>query len=177
MNGDLLIGPGVVLVPYVEVNGSRLIPDSVIAEFWHQAAKEGAERILFGSDVFPGEMFLRMLKTPSTLPVFLFRTGEVKPVGVGWLNYLAESHAFSHFFFLKEAWGKDCLSMGAALTRYWLNLGEPPLKVLVGNIPSVNKHAIRFVQKLGWKVVGEIPHMAKGKSMTITYAEAGNGGE
>lgn len=177
MNDDILKGDGVFLIPYVEINGSRLISDSVIFEFWKQAVMEGAPTLLFGSKEFSEALFIQMLKSPTTLPVFIFRTGEAKPVGVGWLNYVAESHAFSHFFFLKETWGKESIPMGLALTRYWLNLGDPPAKVLLGNIPSINRHAIRFVQKLGWKVVGEVPHMAKGKAMTITYAEANNGRE
>jgi len=170
VNGEFLIGDGVVLIPYVEVNGSRMITDQLVAEFRRQAVKDGASRVLFGSNTFTGELFLRMLKTPSTLPVFLFRKGEASPSGVAWLNHLAKSHASSHFFFLKKVWGRESLAMGKAVTRYWLNLGDPPVKVLIGNIPSANKRAIRFVQKLGWKVVGEIPHMANGKAMTITYA-------
>ena len=94
-----LIENGVALVPYVEMNGTRLITDEIVDAFWDTAKSEGVATLLFGSNGFTGATFLEMLKTPSTLPVFLFRTGEVSPVGVGWMNHLCESHALCHFFF------------------------------------------------------------------------------
>ena len=173
---DLLIGDGVTLIPYVEVDGSRVIPDSLVKWFWDAAIKDGADRVLFAGEKSDLDRLVKMLKNPRNYPVFIFRTGGNKPVGIGWVNGCKKNYAFSHFFFLKETWGRESFAMGKALTHYWLNFGEPPLfDVLIGNIASVNRNAIRFVERLGWTVIGEIPHMANGGAMTVTHMERDDG--
>ncbi len=105
--------------------------------------------------------------------MFVFRTGGQKPIGIAWLNGLGKNYAFAHFFFLKEAWGRESFEAGQIIQRYWFSLGDEQLfKVLIGNIPSVNKPAIDFVKKLGWTVLGEIPYMARGGKMTLTFMES-----
>lgn len=178
MNSDLLIGDGVLLVPYAEVDGAWTLPDQMVADTWQRMDDENAREILFnGAEVAPGA-FLPFAKDPSRLLVFYFRPGGAQPVGVGWLNGIHRNYATAHFFILREAWGRDAFNIGMASTRYWLSMdtGDGPLfDVLIGNIASSNKRAVRFVQRLGWTVLGEIPHMAHGESMTISYAERGNG--
>ncbi len=165
----ILTRNNIILIPYVEVNGSRLIPDDMIEKSWARALEQGLSLRVFGANK-PFPEILGMLKSRGNLPVFLFERGRPEPIGWAWLNGLSQRYAFAHFLFLRESWGKHTMDMGRALVRYWFALGDPPLlDVLIGNIPSSNKSAIGFVKRLGWSVVGEIPHMAYDGAMTITY--------
>lgn len=161
----------IVLVPYVEVDGSRVIPDSFLKEMWGDVREQKLDVAVFGEEK-PVEFFLSMLKSRTNLPVFIFQHGETSPLGFAWLNGIKAGYAFAHFIFLKDSWGRQTLDMGVALCKYWFSLGEKPLfETIVGNIPSSNRQAISFVKKLGWAVVGEIPHLAHDGAMTVTYCE------
>jgi len=175
VNDDLLLGETIAIIPYVELDGARVIPDSLVKWMWEAMEADGAGWVLFGGDPFDADKFLKMMKSPNNLPVFVFRQGGQKPIGVAWVNGINKNYCFAHFFFLKESWGKESLDAGRTITRYWLSIGECMFKVIIGNIPSVNRKAVHYVKKLGWTVLGEIPHMARGEAMTVTYVEKANG--
>ena len=169
---DILKGDGVVIIPYVEVNGARIIPDDMIEALWEKGIAEALDTKVFGEKKTFWE-FLDMLKSNKNLSLFMFKENGKSPLGIAWINGLTRTHAFAHFMFLKEAWGMHTMPLGRACCRYWFALGSPDpiLDILVGNIPSSNRAAIRFVQRLGWTVVGEIPHLAYDGAMTVTYCE------
>jgi hypothetical protein len=163
MDNSLLIGDGVVLIPYVEINGARVISDDVIHGFYDILDEEGSRDVVFGSPKYDKEGFVKMLKSPRNLPVFIYDSEDQTALGLAWIN--------GH---LKIATVKrKTIQMGQAVMRYWFALGgdDPVIDVIVGNIPSSNKRAIRYVQRLGWTVLGEIPQIAYDGAMTVTYIE------
>jgi hypothetical protein len=174
MDNSLLIGDGVVLIPYVEINGARVISDDVIHGFYDILDEEGSRDVVFGSPKYDKEGFVKMLKSPRNLPVFIYDSEDQTALGLAWINGLARNHGFAHFAHLKIATVKrKTIQMGQAVMKYWFALGgdDPVIDVIVGNIPSSNKRAIRYVQRLGWTVLGEIPQIAYDGAMTVTYIE------
>ena len=62
--------------------------------------------------------------------------------------------------------------MGFRLLDYWFSFpgDEGPLfDVLIGNIPARNRLAIKYIKKLGFVELGEIPHMADDGAMSVSY--------
>lgn len=164
---DLILYEGILLVPYVEVNGARSVPDSVLEAFWEKARAQGLDRRTYG-EATTTEKFLGLMKSPANIPTLLYLEGASEPFGVAYLNGAGSNHCFAHFVYLKEVWGKKTLQAGWALCRYWFNI-VPELDVIVGNIASDNARAVKYVQRLGWKRLGEIPYMANRKPATIVY--------
>lgn len=173
LNDISLTQDNAVVVPYVELDGAWLVPDRVVFAFWQVMEDEGAGWTLFRGADMSGPKFLTMLKRPTNVPVLFFERGTETPIGVAWLNGLTDNFAFAHFYFVQEAFGPMAETCGRLCGAYWMKLGvdKPLLDVIIGNIPSVNTSAIAFVKRLGWTVLGEIPYMAGGDAMTVTYLE------
>ncbi len=165
------------IVPYVEVNGSRTVPDDLVKGFFRQMVADGTAHIVFyNGNVKTDQDFLDTMKSTDNFPSFILVDGKIG--GLGWLNGVVGNYAFSHFCFLKHAWGKDTAEMGKAIINYWLSLPGvegPFLDVLIGLIPDFNQHATTFAQKMGYVRIGVIPKMAHnayaGESvgMTVLY--------
>lgn len=159
------------LIPYIEVNGIRTLTDDQVKAVYCQMAADGTLNTVFASGPIksPAE-FMSMMKSPTNLPVVLAISGRF--AGIGWLNGLEDNHAMAHFCFYKEHWGRRSFDLGKKLLNYWM--GFNLFDVLVGRIPSFNKRAIHFVERLGFRRVGEIPYLGKDLngdrvSMSILY--------
>jgi len=175
---DLRSGNGIVtLIPYVEVDGARTVPDSEIEGVYTRMQRDGLTSKVFAqNEIMSATDLLAMLKSPSNLPVFLY-VGTCA-AGFAWLNSIGKNYAYAHFVFLAESWGKNAENkrvtdeMGHALLRYWFSFegdNGPIFDTLVGVVPSKNVLANRFVQRMGLTKVGEIPHIADGGAATINY--------
>lgn len=152
------------IVPYVEINGVRTVTDQQIKDIYHKMESDGTLGIVFTSSSMKSpDEFLRIMKLPSNLPVVLFIDNALS--GIAWINGIEDNHAFAHFCFFKETWGQVSEDMGRKLIEYWFSFpdgnGGKAFDVIIGRIPSFNAKAIRFVEKIGFKKVGEIPLMER----------------
>ena len=166
------VGPrdGICLIPYAEVNGARSISDELIIDLFMELYDDGVITSVFSDELRDAQGFIRFLKDPANLPVFIVVDGEI--TGVAWLNGIYRNHALSHFVYVKRCWGKRSIDMGFRVIDYWFSFpGErgPLLDVLIGNIPARNRLAIKYIQKLGFVEIGEIPHMAEHGAMSVSY--------
>lgn len=152
------------LIPYAQVNGSWTISDALVLQIAQKFQDEGTfHRVFYEGFIRTPTDFLEMIKKPANLPVFVFR-GYV-PVGVAWLNGLCGNHAFAHFCFARASWGVDSERVGELILQYWMNLSRadarPIFDVIIGVIPATNPKAARFVERIGFVRLGEIPMMLK----------------
>lgn len=167
----------IVLLPYVEVNGTRTITDEKIRTMfltmlWQNLVK----KVFSDGSVTKGEEFLAIMKSPANYPVFVRIGNEL--YGFMWLNNVMDNHACAHICFLREIWGEKAVEAAKKILDYWFSFSIKDSKifdVLIGYIPVTNQVAIRFAKSIGFVQVGEIPFLCfdaeskKNVSAMLTY--------
>ena len=155
----LFTGPSsneVQLVPYVELESGWTLPDEFLYSLAIQMVQEGSFHLVFydGTITTP-EAFKALMQKPANVPVFFFDGSE--PLGFAWLNGLNGGLAFAHFGGLKSARGRS-VKIGQLAVSYWM-ANFKFLQVILGITPQVNRLAVRFIERIGFKVLGEIPRV------------------
>lgn len=115
--------------------------------------EEGAYQRVFYDGTIAPEKFVETMQKPSNVVVFFF--DHFEPLGLAWLNGLNGSTAFAHFCGLKSARGRS-VEIGRAALGYWMQ-NFKFLRVILGLTPSNNRLAVRFIERIGFSVMGEIP--------------------
>ena len=143
---------------YSNENGSA-VPDGCVMTLFDRMEDEGtAETVFEDGTIRTREDFLRAMKTGCRLHIIL--DDDDDPVAVVWLNGFEGKMARLHFCLFKKAWGVNSERVGRFAVSELLNLrfdNEPIYDCLVGYIPDKNKAARMFFQKIGVKIVGNIP--------------------
>lgn len=151
------------LVPYVEIDGEWTIPDRLMAALWQKTANDRLHEVTFyDGSILNADQFLAYMKSDKTLPVVAL--DETGPHGFAWLTEINGNRAFAHFCMMRDSWGKSAKMIAEQILNYWWMLsGEkgPVLKLIMGLTPEQNKPALRFIQKLGFTLVGSIPQMCR----------------
>ena len=162
------------LFPMVRMeDGTYSINDGVLRDVWTKLVAEGKDKALFwGGSVQTAAQFIDWLKVPFNYPVLVIDTEQV--AFLAWLNNYADKVAMAHFCGVLPL----RLEYPKTVMRYWAGMkdadGEPLLRTIIGLIPSVNVKAIRMVEKVEWKVLGEIPdalelYDGSRSGATVTY--------
>ena len=168
---------GIALIPYGEANGSRTLADDTLMDLYDEMVSDGVIGRVFDKEIPTAESFITFAKDPRHLLVFAVVDGTL--LGFGWLSEIKRNSAQANFAAVSGCWGKRSVEMGERILTYWFALlGDdgPIFDVLLGLTPSRNKLAVRFIQKLGCVIVGEIPYLDRGKKMTISYIERNDHG-
>jgi hypothetical protein len=152
------------VIPYAEVNGTRTIPDNLVAGVFEKFKTDGMLHVVFcDGGIKTADEFIAMVKNNANAVSFLFYNEVIS--GIAWLNNISVNHGMAHFCLFKEVWGGPSIEIGHEVFRYWFSMpkpdGTPLFDVITGMLPATHKHAIRFIQKLGCTIVGEIPKMMK----------------
>lgn len=113
------------------------------------------ERVFYDGSVKTAGQFVRYMQAPANVAIFFLRDGE--PLSFGWLNGIREGRAFAHFCTLKAGRGST-VEMGRLALGYWFSAFDF-LAVILGMVSANNKLALRFVQRIGFTAVGEIPQL------------------
>lgn len=149
------------VVPYVEINGQRTIPDDVVRKVFWKLKDDGTLKVVFYEGLVKSEDdLLKLLKNPHNYPCFVFVNDDLR--GLAWFNDLHDGYATAHFCVFKESWGRESLEMGKKVLDYWWSFPKgdgPLLDLLLGVTPSKYSHALRFVSQLGFKAIGEVPRI------------------
>lgn len=167
------------LVPYVEVNGTRTLPDSFLAEVFRRMKSEGLIETVFAGypNIQTDAQFIALMRMSSNLPVFVVHAtslADAQCLAFAWLNGVGPTYAYGHFCSFENPYASP-VEMGHRVMNYWWSTFG--LRVLLGTIPSFNQRAIAFVQKLGFVKAGEIPqlfmnpHTHESGPATILYCE------
>lgn len=133
-----------------------MLPDEFLLGLAVQMQQEGVfERVFYSGEVRGPHGFLELMQRPANLPVFFF--DESEPLGFAWLNGVHSGVAFAHFCGLKACRGRS-VEIGRQALDYWFG-AFAFLHVLMGTIPASNRLALRFIRRLGFTVLGEVPGM------------------
>ncbi len=144
------------LIPLAIVGDEWTVPDETLLHIASLMRSEGTfERVFYDGVLRSPEDFVEYMHRPSNLPVFFFRGYD--PLGFAWLNGIRGGTAFAHFCGLKSARGYT-REAGALGLRYWLSAFDF-LSVFLGVIAGNNQPAVRYVERIGFKVLGEIPNL------------------
>jgi len=148
------------LIPYVEINGARTLPDTFLEDVFDEMVEQGLVSVVFSEvHIKTSADFKGMMRHPTNIPVFVVQAEAC--IGFAWLNGVCGTHAYGHFCTFPNG-AMSAIEMGEMVMGYWWSLGGPDkhsLEVILGTIPAFNERAVRFIQKLGFVKVGEIPKL------------------
>jgi hypothetical protein len=171
-----------ILIPYIEMNGSWTIPDDIMIGLYRMMKNDGTDRVFFYSGTVRNENeFMPACRENAHTVVILEESG--RPVAIGWLNNYAHKSAHAHWLTFKHAWGTDKTHQAIRETlKYWFHFehdGEPVFEVLLGIYPSGNRHIDKFAKESGFTVSGRVPSLLydywgnRSMDATISYIERG----
>jgi len=143
------------MYPY---DGVGNIPDAVFHWFWDAMAEQGLDKLVFYSGYIKDSYQFTLFIKTQTVPTIFVDGDTQRPVAMAWLSDAMDGRALGHFCILDE--GRQYkLEMGGEVLRYWIkDLG---VNTVLGIIPSFNKPAIKYIDDLGFVILGEIPDMVK----------------
>ena len=151
--------------------------DDQIASFHSKALEDRTFQDAFTEEVRTLDEFLAFLRDPTRFPVFGFQ--NLKVIGLGWLDNIAQHKAWGHFCFLKRAQNK--LGVGLKTIDMWFSWrdadGQPTIDLLLGLIDVRLTKAIKFTISMGFNTVGTIPRVCDRSTPAILlYLENPNHG-
>ena len=155
------------LIPYAKVNGEWNIPDHLMMGMYTKLKAQNLHKTVFyDGSVNSEHEFLLVMQNTENLPIIAF---DEVPIGMGWINGISFKYALCHHFFFKEFWGKKTVEGAKSFIDYWFSMKDDKgyiFNTLLGMTPSNNKLAVRFLDKINFHKVGEIPHIG-----VISYTE------
>jgi hypothetical protein len=160
------------LVPYVQLEGEWILSEEYLDSVFDKMVSQGLLKTTFWEENITDQShFVAMARSPNTHMVLFFEGQEC--VGFAWLSAVTSNYAFAHFCLFREIWGRS-VEIGKIGVDYWFSwpgTNGPLLDVIIGIIPGFNKRAHRYVEKLGWTRLGNIPGMFRDKSGVREDAE------
>lgn len=139
---------------------AKKMPSENIYAFWKQFQEDNLNPVLF----YDGEMedfsaFLTWLSAKDKDARFVADlNGEIK--ALYWLNNPLGKSVMIHFCFLRNAFCEQ-EEIGRYVVKSLLlctdRNGEYVLSALYGLTPKPYRHALAFIQKLGFRLLGELP--------------------
>lgn len=150
------------LIPYCEIDGIRTFQDSEILTFYDRMEQEGTAQHFFnGGNIANREQWLRFMKKPENFLYVVY--ADKKLASLCWLNQVKTKSAYIHFCsFNNGLMPDDKISVGKQVMDIFINKktkdNDFVFDVLIGTLLSSNQIAVQFVQKIGFKIAGEIPN-------------------
>jgi hypothetical protein len=174
------------LLPYTAIDGIPTFTDSFIRGLYQRMAEEDlAEATFYDGTIRDAEGFLSAMKFGKNQ--FYVIAYKRETVGCVWLNNFQIRSAECHFCFFSNLSGRETIEVGQHIITEIVNMetvnGEPVFDVIVGITPTNNLAAIRFCRRLGFGIVGTMPHavydakVGKSVEAQICYIERGYGKE
>jgi hypothetical protein len=173
-----------VLIPYIEINGTWTIPDDAMKALYRLMEKEKtAKKVFYSGTVKNEHEFLGACKAKNSHTVVILQENG-HPGGIVWLNNFQATSAQIHFCMFREIWGTMSVEAGKMAVDYFLGLnkpdGSPMINVLMGATPEHYDTVISYIQKVGVTIVGRIPcflynyYENKPMGAVISYIERRN---
>ena len=145
----------VALIPGNHVN------DEEVIGIWDRICEEGKKEVLFyAGDITTLGEFVRQVRSQGT-HFFVIKAND-DTAGMFWLNGWEDYAARIHYIFFKRYY-RYCLHIAKEGLKRLMALeradGTPFVKVLIGVTPISNRLAVKFLQKVGFIINTEIPHL------------------
>lgn len=164
-----------VLVPYVKIDGEWSISDIIMHKVWTNMVRDKTLRIVFRdgeADTIEG--FTRIVQSTDNLVSVIFNRDDatepptVDIVAIVWLNRFGPNYALTNHCFFREFWG-DTQEAATMALDFWFGMSDgvkPIFDVLLGQTPADNRLGVSFAKRLGFTILGEIPHVGIVSYMT-----------
>lgn len=151
-----------IIVPYCHVDGVPTFKDSEVMGFFEKIERDGLKDIVFaGGDISSKEAFLREMQRHGAAMLYVVYVGDLQ-AGLIWLTHFEGRSCRVHFTSFSESWGMDTVSIGRDAIRQVIYMvgtdGGYVFDVLLGLTPTDNVRALRWLDKVGLKRVGDIPN-------------------
>ena len=136
------------------------VSDEAMGYVWDKIKRANlVKRVWPTGEVRTADDWFTMIKNPTNIVNLV--TGYEDVVAFAWLNGISHNHAFAHYCTFPEAWGRGTVGIMRQCLKYWFGFkdenGNPMLEVILGRTPSDNRLAIKFLDRIGMEVLGEIP--------------------
>jgi hypothetical protein len=152
------------IIPYVMIDGAWSLSDTTMIGLWDKIVTNELNELLFYSgNVQTPERFLQLVKSTHNVVNVVINEREI--VFLSWLNDVGPNYAFGHFCAFPEVWGTESVNIGNRVVDYWFGhkiLDKPALDTIIGKVPAINMRAVEYLKKLGFTILGTIPHLAHG---------------
>jgi hypothetical protein len=125
---------------------------------WQTLCVEGKKDIVFYDGQITNESEFVQFMQDDTNYVYVAYEG-VKPLALVWVNNFLGRCGMIHFTMFYNSRGKEEL-ISSFLLNFLLftkHQGEYCFDALYGLTPKVYRHALRFIEKLGFRLVAEMP--------------------
>jgi hypothetical protein len=147
---------GVHFIPYAEYDGINSFKDSEIIGIYRQFEEDGTIDLIFHDDQINNEdEWLEAMKSPRNFLTVAFVDGM--PMGAGWFNRMERTTCQAHFGFYKKFWGTP--HTDRAIRVICKQMLTNSFHTILGIMPVYNQIAIKFTEKAGFTIVGDIPNL------------------
>lgn len=137
------------------------LDDDALEYLWAMLVAEGTDKVLFydgGVEDFEG---FTAFVDEDDREFFAVHAGGA-PAAIFWLDGRTTRAARIHFACMRRAYGRAARIIGNYVTDWLLSRrgpdGRHALDVLVGVTPETHRLALKFVQDIGFTLVGTVPH-------------------
>lgn len=141
-------------IPYCQVDGIPTYKDSELADLYDRL-DEGTRAIVFSDGkINSADDFVTYLRSGDCCFWNCWYRGN--NVGFFWINRIETTHAYFHYTFFREHWGrKTTVPVGKAVLRFILD--QVPL--LLAMTPATNRLNRAYAKAIGCTEVGVIPNL------------------
>lgn len=164
------------LIPYLKDNTLCPFSDEFIMGLYNKMVSDGtADLIFLNGTIQSAENFLHLVSDGGSYLYIYFK--EKDPVGMCWLNSFENRTARFHFCIFSEVWG-EADDIGRETVQKLIRLKDEDgylFDMFIGLVPTQNKLAIDYVQRIGANYLGELPFgmwnhkTGKSESATLVY--------
>jgi hypothetical protein len=151
---------------YLMIDGVRTLKDSQIGDLFRQAKDEGIlQWVMYTQDTstMTERSFVDYFKDESRMLWLVYHCDRL--AGWVWLDdFLGSRTARIHFSFFRWL-SRERLTVRVARELLWTLLSMKfkngtSFQIIRGETPTFNKRAARFIEKVGLRVIGEMPQAA-----------------
>jgi hypothetical protein len=161
------IGRNLFLINLRNDDGSRNLDDAHLAELFELTRRdEKLETVFYDGSVKNLQDFIRFAENPDRrfYAGYIGRPGALAPAGFVWLDRFAGRSAYVHFNIFPNVPRRDLIALARAVLWAALFAQDPTgrryLKTLRAAVPQTNRMAIKFMEKIGFVILGPVPDAA-----------------
>jgi RimJ/RimL family protein N-acetyltransferase len=146
------------LIPYTTVDGIWTLKDSTVINLYNQSIEEGFYGLVFFDGLVQNSIdFLKRMKDPRFQLIVCVDENR-NAIAYGALQNITKTSAELLTVFFREVWGRpDNIEIGKEFHR--MVFEGFSLEVITAYIRSSNIRAVKFAQKFGYVMLGEIPKL------------------
>lgn len=149
------------VIPYFrKPDGSWSIPEVDMVLLYRQLEAEGLNNKMFPFGGINNEIdFIIWFRNHENSMQVV--SDDEGPLMVFWINKKHKRSCYFHFSCLKRSWGTFTKELFFVAANYIFGLkyeGKRIFDVIIGQLDSRNRVAIRFLRSIGVTILGEIPH-------------------